>query len=445
MVAVRLTNHLQLNKLLHKHQFGFQRNLSTEHNLTHVINFIGSALNKGNYCIGIFLDLRKAFDTVSHSILLKKLQKLGVSGTALNWFACYLNARTQRVDVNSHMSDLLNITCGVFQGSILGPILFLCYINDIFNATDLATFLFADDTSCMAESNNLPDLVNYVNRELNKLAVWFKANKLAVNVCKTNYMIFHAKGKKVELNGLEILFNSNDPNATPPDPNLICALERIHDNNPNEKLRSFKLLGVFLDEHLSLSKHITHICSKLSRANFILRRVNNLLPQKCLRTLYFSLFHSHLLYCTNIVSCASQSNLNRVSLLQRKAIRIITKSSYNDHTGPLFLSLRILPFDKIIQLNRLLFMHSVTYSYAPLSFHDTWSLNENRDLNYDLRNRDTFLTPPVRIELFRKIPLYSLPTEWNNLGEHIRLQRNRTTFKIALTDFLFDNILQPPL
>jgi hypothetical protein len=156
--------------------------------------------------------------------LLKKLQKLGVSGIALNWFACYLNSRTQRVDVNSHMSDFLNITCGVFQGSILGLILFMCYINDIFNVTDLATFLFADDTTCMAESNNLPDLINYVNRELNKLAVWFKANKMAVNVCKTNYMIFHTKGEKVELNGLDVVFNSNDPNVTPPDPNLVCAL-----------------------------------------------------------------------------------------------------------------------------------------------------------------------------------------------------------------------------
>jgi hypothetical protein len=183
-----------------------------------------------------------------------------------------------------------------------------------------------------------------------------------------------------------------------------------------------------------------------SRANFILRRVNNLLPHKCLRTLHiFFLFHSHLLYCTNIVSCASQSNLNRVSLLQQKVIRIITKSSYNDHTGPLFLASRILTFDKIIQLNKLLFMHSVAHGYAPPSFRDTWSLNENRDLNYNLRNRDTFLIPSVRIELFRKIPLYSLPAEWNNLEEHIRLQRNRTTFKIGLTDFLFDNILQPPL
>jgi hypothetical protein len=104
------------------------------------------------------------------------------------------------------MSVILSITCGIFQGSILGPILFLCYIYDIFIATDLATFLFADNTSCLAENNNLPDLINYVNAELNKLAVGFKAYGMAVNVSKTNYKIFHTKGKKVDLNGLSVVF-----------------------------------------------------------------------------------------------------------------------------------------------------------------------------------------------------------------------------------------------
>jgi hypothetical protein len=201
MVAINLTNHLQLNNLLHFNQFGFQRNLSTEHNLLKVFNFIGDALNKGNFCIGIFLDLRKAFDMCSHEILLKKLHNLGVRNIALDWFRSYLSNRTQRVDINGHLSDLLSISCGVFQGSILGPILFLCYINNIFNASTLAMFLFADDTTCLAENNNLSDLIDYVNTELNKLAVWFKVNRMAVNVNKTNYIIFHTRGKKIDLMG----------------------------------------------------------------------------------------------------------------------------------------------------------------------------------------------------------------------------------------------------
>ncbi len=151
MVAVNLTNHLQINKLLYSHQYGFQRFHSTEQNLIQVVNNIGAALNRGNYCIGIFLFLRKAFDTCSHDILFKKLSKLGVKGTALAWFSSYLSDRTQQVDINGNLSRQLEITYGVLQGSILGPLLFLCYINDIYTSTELATFLHIcrrHDLSC---------------------------------------------------------------------------------------------------------------------------------------------------------------------------------------------------------------------------------------------------------------------------------------------------------
>jgi hypothetical protein len=106
IAAITLTNHLKLNKLLHHNQFGFQRNTSTEHNLIKVFNFIGESLNKGNYCIGIFLDLRKAFHTCSHNILLKKLSKLGVCDTALNWFKSYLTDRSQKVEIDRHLSNM---------------------------------------------------------------------------------------------------------------------------------------------------------------------------------------------------------------------------------------------------------------------------------------------------------------------------------------------------
>jgi hypothetical protein len=266
------------------------------------------------------LDLRKAFDTCSHDILLKKLHNLGIQNGALDWFRSYLTDRSQRVDINGTLSDVLSIACGVFQGSVLGPILFLCYINNIFNASCLATFLFADDTTCLAENKNLNDLVAYVNIELNKLAVWFKTNKMAVNVSKTNYIIFHNKGKKVNLDGRELIFNSNDPNVTNPDPTLIQKIERIHNNHDDPKLQSFKLLGVYLDEQITLNKHVDQVAAKLSRSLYLLNRVKHFVSDSSLRKLYFSLFHSHLLYCINILSCTSPSNINRIAVLQKKAI-----------------------------------------------------------------------------------------------------------------------------
>ncbi len=271
IVAVKLTNHLQLNKLLHEHQYGFQRSLSTEQNLIQVVNFIGKALNNGNFCIGIFLDLRKAFDSCSHDILLKKLEKLGIRGTALEWFSSYLQNRKQQVDINGALSSSLEILFGVLQGSNLGPLLFLCYINDIFMATDLATFLFADDTSCLAEHKNLHELVLHVNTELRKLANWFRANRMAVNISKTNYIIFHTKGKKVEMNGLNIQFDCNEMDTTAYDQSLKFNLERIHDNHPDIKMRYFKLLGVILDENLTFNKHASILCAKLSRSIFCMK------------------------------------------------------------------------------------------------------------------------------------------------------------------------------
>jgi hypothetical protein len=416
--------------------------MSTEHNLLKIFNFIGDSLNRGNYCIGVFLDLRKAFDTCSHDILLKKLYNLGIRNECLDWFRSYLSNRSQRVEINGCLSNILNISCGVFQGSVLGPILFLCYINDIFSASSLATFLFADDTTCLAENSNLHDLISYVNTELNKLAIWFKANKMAVNVSKTNYIIFHTKGKPINLNGCEVVFNSNDMNTNPPNPALVQKLERIHNKHNDPKMQTFKLLGVFLDEHLTLNKHIDHVSAKLSKSLYILNRVKHLISPAPLRKLYFSLFHSHLLYCINILSCTSLANTNRILLLQKKAIRIISNSHYNAHTTPLFLEHKILPFDKLIKLHRLLFMHSIAYDYAPKTFENTWTKNNARNTGHDLRNHDYFTLPLVRIESFRKFPIYSLASEWNSLGDNIRLQHNRTTFKIALMDELINSLAQ---
>ena len=174
--------------------------MSTEHNLLPVVNYISQSLNNCNYCIGlyigVFLDLKKAFDVCSHDILLKKLKKFGIEGSGLDWFSSYLLNRKQKVDISGNLSSESIINIFVLQGTTLGPILFLCYINDIFTATSLTTFLFADDTSCLAENKCLSDLIIYVITELQKLANWFRANKMAVNISKTKYIIFRTRGKK---------------------------------------------------------------------------------------------------------------------------------------------------------------------------------------------------------------------------------------------------------
>jgi hypothetical protein len=316
----------------------------------------------------------------------------------------------------------------------------LCYINDIFNATELATFLFADDTSCLAEHKNLSELINYVNGELRKLANWFRANRMAVNISKTNYIIFHTKGKHIDMGGMEVTFDCNEINSIHYDNNLKFNLERIHDKHCDPKMQHFKLLGVYFDENLTFNKHASTLCAKLSRSIFCLKRVANFISIKALRSLYFALVHSHLLYCPIILNCLSQTSISNIAKLQRKALRIITKSAYNAHTDPLFLQCKILPFDKLILQSKLLFMHSIDYNYAPHSFCNIWTKNNTREMDYDLRNQDEYSVPFIRIELFRRNPLVSLPTAWNELCDELRFQYNRTTFKIALNDYLFEQI-----
>jgi len=419
-VAAKLTEHLESNNLLYEHQYGFLKGKSTEHNLLHLTNKIGEALNDDKYCIGIFLDLKKAFDVVSHSILLKKLKTLGINGTALKWFASYLKNRTQQVDINGNLSDSKNLDISVLQGTILGPILFLCYINDFPLSNKLLSFLFADDTSCTAADSNLHHLFSHVNTELQKIANWFRANRMAVNISKTKYIIFHRKGKKINLNGLQILFNENEIGKEN-DPLRITPLERIFNEHPEKEGRTYKLLGVHLDETLSFKNHIEIIGNKISKSLYCINRAKNFLSKTALKSLYFALIHPHLLYCINIYSIASSSLTKRLSLLQKRAIRIIHKTSYLAHTQELFIHSKILPLEKLIIQSKLMFMHSIEYGYGPPSFMNIWQKNFERNPNMNLRNANDYHLTMARTESFKKIPLYSLPNEWNNLEINLNL------------------------
>ena len=246
-----------------------------------------------------------------------------------------------------------------------------------------------------------------------------------------------------------IVFDNNDPLA-PYNPNLVSELERIHSNHNDPSSRSYKLLGILFDEHLSFNSHVDLIKSKLSKALFCINRVKNFVPQKTLKTLYFSLFHSHLLYCPLIVSCTSKTNQEKIFIIQKKAIRSITNSNSHTHTEPLFTSLKILPYHKIIYKSQLLFFHSIHYKYAPSSFTTTWQKNSDRNPSYALRNANDYFVPPAKLTFFERFPLHTLPKIWNNAGT-LTFYNNPTTFKIALNDDLLNgneanriNIPLPP-
>ena len=194
IVYNRLLSYLQSNNVLCDNQFGFRKNHSTYMALIELYDKVSLAIDNNEFSIGIFIDLSKAFDTLDHSILLKKLEHYGIRGMALEWFSSYLSNRKQCVSLNGVLSDFKSITHGVPQGSILGPLLFILYINDIVNCSEKLFFmLFAGDTNLFVSCREIMHLFDIVNIELSKLSDWFKVNKLSLNVKKTNYILFGRK------------------------------------------------------------------------------------------------------------------------------------------------------------------------------------------------------------------------------------------------------------
>jgi len=299
--------------------------------------------------------------------------------------------------------------------------------------------MFADDTFSLKSDKNLPTLINDVNIEINKMAIWFRANKLAVNKSKTKFIIFRTRGKKIDDDLLPLLFDENE-RGSPFNQNLVTILERYHNEHQNANCRSYKLLGIHLDEYLNLDYHIKHLQNKLSRSLYCIKAAKNNLNFEGLKALYFALIHSHLTYCPIITSMTSKSNLAKLGKIQKKAIGIITKSAYNAHTPQLFLANQILPIDLIIKQAKLKFMHAVNFEYAPKSFSQTWIKNIQRQDHHHLRNNDLYFLPIPRLEIYKKTPIYSLAIEWNKAGV-LTLYENKTTFSLALKNQLFSEIV----
>ena len=207
----RLINHIEKNNILTQHQYGFRENRSTELAIIELVDRVTKAIDRGEYTIGIFLDLSKGFDTIDHKILIQKLDHYGIRGITQLWFQDYLKNRKQIVKYNQIKSKEMVIKSGVPQGSILGPILFLLYINDIENCSKLISFiLFADDTNIFYSNKCLKTLSNIIQTEIDKVAEWLNVNKLSLNTTKTKIILFRSPNKKpsqtikININGKNI-------------------------------------------------------------------------------------------------------------------------------------------------------------------------------------------------------------------------------------------------
>ena len=432
IVFNQLFGYISTNKLISNLQFGFQPRKSCQQMLVHFLNYIAEAYNENKIVAACFLDLRKAFDMVDHDILFLKLENIGISNNSLAWLKSYLMNRKTFVSVNNTLSsNLCSLIRGVPQGSILGPLLFLIFINDLPNSSLLSTYLFADDTSALAKGHNLQNVGSFMNRELQHLGTWLRANKLAINTSKTKIIVF---ANNRDVGAFNFVFNNNDIN-TLHNPNLVLPLERITKQSPNPAV---KLLGVFFDEGLTFDTHINKLKNKINSSLFAISSAKNLLSKSTLHKLYYSLIHSHFLYCLPVFSFTSCKNLSILVKKQKQCLRVINKAHFNAHTNNLFFDCKILPLEDLIIYQKAIFMHAIAHNYSSVSY-PSFALNSVvGDHRFNLRNDSDFFVPRATFNIVSKMPLIDFPNTWNCLDQSIKDIPSLSHFKHCLKHELLD-------
>ena len=388
----RLYTFLQQNSILNNYQYGFRKKYSCEMALAVALDYITSSLDSKKHVIGLFLDLKKAFDTVDYNILIKKLEHYGIRGNCLNLMKSYLENRNQLVKLNSHKSSVLPITCGVPQGSILGPLLFLIYINDLPNALQYTKpMMYADDTNIFYSGTNIDEITSTFNSDLMSLAQYLKTNRLSLNLSKTHSMLFTL-------------------NPSLRDKTLSLSI----DGSIIDTIKCTTFLGVKIDNALSFTEHISHTCKKVSKSIGIIHKASKLVNRPTLLTLYNSLLLPYFTYCNIIWGKAAKQHTDRLFRLQKKAIRIICNRPPLTHTLPLFAECSLLTLDDLYLFRISLFIFKLSHHLLPPPVAQTFQLTPLVH-GHSTRSATDFKVsqPKCRTALRQKSLNYCIPLIFN--------------------------------
>jgi hypothetical protein len=416
----RLEKHLILHEILSPYQFGFRKNHSTSMAVSSFVEHLYDILENQKFAIATFLDLSKAFDLVDHTLLLHKLSHYGIRGITLDWFKSYLTNRKQFVKFKLSKSSMQAIQCGVPQGSILGPLLFLVYINDLpQQCNSLHVTLYADDTSIVISGDNVAETTRRLNDKLARINNWFTSNKLIINTSKTNYMVLSTK-PSIQNSNFNVKLNNS-------------AITRVHQT---------KFLGVIIDSKLTWQHHIMHIKNKISKIIGILHRVRRVLPTKALVTLYNALILPHLTYCVTVWGNTYKTHLHQLMLTHKKIIRIITHSTYLAHTAPLFKRHKILTLVQLHKFHSLMFAYKLYHFTLPNIITATFNPPKPTRPPYSLRNSTNVHLPCNRKLTVSRFGLkYNVSFLWNSLPHHLKNLPSLFTFKKHVKSQITENAL----
>lgn len=418
----RLLVHLRLNNVLNRRQFGYQKGVGTFDAIYTLLDDVITKINNKMRVAGIFLDLSSAFDTIDHELLLAKMSHYGVRGKSLQLFSSYLKNRKMLVEIGKtqksykkvYKSKIVNMSTGVPQGSILGPILFILFINDLINylnfiLPDIGIVIFADDTNAIVAANDMVELTKIVNNTLEALYTWFSANKLLINSKKTQAMLFKTTSR------------NNDV--------LSVSLNKDKIEVANE----VKFLGIHIDQFLNWKPELKAIDASVSSACYALRALRNEISIEQLKMVYFALVESRIRYSIILWGNSYDYNWKRAFILQKRAIRTIVRISQRESCRQHFTNLGILTVPGIYVL--------VLLSNMAKNMH-IYETGEERCIReatrrLDLKNK----MPNHNLKIVQHSPRYQSVRLFNKLPLDIKSEVYNSTFKIKLKNFLLSKCL----